>query len=388
MKWGFDKCLAFATVMTLRDMSDERETRLFKTQRYYQELYERIAKDYNKAFDIAAKTAYKASRRYIPKEISSGSMYLALYCFALVIKKQGRVTAEQNKILKIYFKNFRFYGVPFSQNEYINAVKNGYELGDFREVISISKSYAGKYWVSLFRVLYKSGTQEDLQKVVDCVNSMIMRFSLLGNPDSTLYEDICRNFVESVNYQASVAKEIGIKEIDWLGIVPISERLNEMKKFYEGLIDSSNVTETVSKEELLPCLELLVLNSICDIVMLTDKSMSIKIQMMNDAYNLSGIKTDVTPKEYLEHINNNTELGVYYKYMFSSTKPLGAIWQIFVIIGEQSGRNSEAIGIANNLLSILLQIENFLDEKYRLTGTENISQEYIYAILKQLVETM
>ena len=47
----------------------------------------------------------KASRRYIPEEIGIGSTYLALYAFALVIKRQGKVTKEQSKIIKIYFNH-------------------------------------------------------------------------------------------------------------------------------------------------------------------------------------------------------------------------------------------------------------------------------------------
>ena len=56
MRWGFAHSLAFAAVMTMRDMANEKNTRLFKTQKYYQECYERIADDGHKAFDAVSYT--------------------------------------------------------------------------------------------------------------------------------------------------------------------------------------------------------------------------------------------------------------------------------------------------------------------------------------------
>ncbi|WP_455258729.1 hypothetical protein [Peptoniphilus asaccharolyticus] len=104
-RWGFSDALAFVVAMTVRDMSREKEKRLIKTQKFYQECYEKIASDSERAFNIVSKVVTKASRRYIPNEIASGSTYLALYVFALVIERQGRVTKEQSKIIRIYFNN-------------------------------------------------------------------------------------------------------------------------------------------------------------------------------------------------------------------------------------------------------------------------------------------
>ena len=52
-----------------------------------------------------------------------------------------------------------------------------------------------------------------------------MRFSILGNPDSNISNAICQNFIDSVNYQINQVREISIKEVDWLGVIPIEDRL-------------------------------------------------------------------------------------------------------------------------------------------------------------------
>lgn len=103
-------------------------------------------------------------------------------------------------------------------------------------------------------------------------------------------------------------REISIKEVDWLGVIPIEDRLEEMKFFYEDLIDRSNITNDISKEELLPYLELQILNCICDVVMMTKQPKSVKLRMMNDAVRLSGIHTGVTPEQYVREIDYTEEM--------------------------------------------------------------------------------
>lgn len=382
-RWGFSNSIAFAVAMTLRDISYEKQRRLIKTQKFYQECYDRIADDGLQAFNVVTKVVQKASRRYIPNEIGTGTTYLPLYCFALVIERQGRVTAEQNKIMKIFFDKMSY---PFSQNAFINAARTGSEISDFRKVVSISKSYAGGFWVNFFRALYKSGTQKDLQDVVDCTTSMIMRFSVLGNPESNIGSGICTSLVDSVNYQINQVRDISLKEVDWLGIIPIPDRLEEMKKFYEGLIDNTDITDDIPKDELLPLLELLILSSICDVVMMTKQPKSVKLQMLNEAVALAGIQTGVTPEEYITNVANQTDEGNYFKQMFAAGPPLGMTWRIIILMGDKSNKMDEAIGITNDILSILLQIENYLDEKYHFLGADSIAKDYIMHILEQLLE--
>ena len=96
------------------------------------------------------------------------------------------------------------------------------------------------------------------------------------------------------------AREISMNEIDWLGIIPITARISEMRKRYEMLIDNSRITEDMSKEDLLPMLDLLIMNSICDLVMLTKQPSSQKLSMINDAIQLSGIEIEISPEEYVK----------------------------------------------------------------------------------------
>ena len=382
MGWSFSDSLAFAAIMTLHDLSRENYSRRIKTQKFYQECYEKIAEDSSRVLTVVERVAKKASRRYMPPDLLTGCTYFPIYCFSLVIERQGRVTSEQNKMLKMFFDHLRY---PFSQFAYVDAVRHGAEIGRFREIMTLNSYQAGEFWLNFFRALYKSGTHKDLQEVVDAATSMIMRFSLLGNPNSNLSEGICRTFVDNVNYQITQAREISIKDIDWLGVIPIPDRIEEMRRFYETLIDNSNITQDMSKEELIPLLDYLILNSICDFVMMTRHPKSIKLRMINDAVALAKIQTDVTPEEYINHIAQCTETGVFYKKMFSAGPPLGSTWGIITVMGSQTNMVTEAIGVTNDMLSILLQIENYLDEKYNFLGEESVAKIYMEHVIKQIM---
>lgn len=380
---SFSDALAFAVVMTLRDMNKEKEKRLIKTQKFYQECYEKIAGDSRQVFDIVSNVVRKASGRYVPAEIGRGSTYLALYVFSQVIEKQGRVTRKQNKLIKIYFNNFDF---PFSESTYLYAAKAGTEIADFRKVIAITKSYAGGFWVNFFRALYKAGAQKDLQDVTDLITSIIIRFSALGNPDNKFAIEICREFVDSINYQMSHMQVISNKEVDWFGMIPVSDRLAEIRNLYEGLVDDSNITDDIPKDRLMSMLELLIMHCICDIAMMTNQPKTTKIQMMNEGVDFIGIHPDVTPEEYVKEIANNTEAGKTYKTMFSAGEPLGSMWLVILTMGGQIDRRDDAMAVINDIFSILLQVENYLDEKYRFLGKDNIARDYALHIVEQLAE--
>lgn len=378
---NFSKALVFAAVMTMRDMKMEKEKKLIKTQKFYQECYEKIAEDSQQAFSVVCKVVEKASRRYIPEEIKDGSIYLALYAFSLVIEQQGRIHSKQNKIVKIFFDNIDY---SFSKEAFLNSAIMGTEVGNFRKVISITKNCAGSFWVTFFRALYKSGTQEDLQDIVDYMVSIIMRFSFLGSSNN-ITKDICSNFVDSVNYQINHVSEISWNEIDWFGVIPIPDRLEKIRNLYEGLVDDTDITDEISKTDLMSMLEYLLLNCICDVVMMIKQPESIKRQMLNEAVAFVGIHPEVNPEQYVKEIKNDTEIGRSYKEMFSSN-PLGSVWSIIFTMGGKTDRKDDAIAITVSIFSILLQVENKFVEKYHFLGKENIVQDYNLRIIKQLAE--
>ena len=279
---------------------------------------------------------------------------------------------------------FNHMELPFSQAVYLKAVMNGEEFADFNSTIGISKKYVGSFWVNYLRALYKSGTEEDLQRFVDLCFSMIVRFAALGEQSSEITNPICEELLKYVNYQSYKVSKLDPDEIDWLGLTPVSSYLEEIREIYGNLIDTSNVTEYFSKETLMSFLELLFLNSICDLLMLIEEPISVKIKMLDDAIEYAGLEPEIEPNQYISEIANETEAGQFYKQMISSHEGLGEIWKVMMIMNAQNDSQQGVIKIATNLLSVLMQIESYLTTKYDLQSEENISKDYIADIVSKL----
>ena len=55
-------------------------------------------------------------------------------------------------------------------------------------------------------------------------------------------------------------------------------------------------------------------------------------------------------------------------------------------MGGQIDKTDEALEIINSIFSIMIQVENYLDETYNFLGKESIAQDYTIHILELLAE--
>lgn len=376
MNFKFSDIVAFATIMTMRDISQQKESELNAT---YLECYSKIADDSGDLFRLVTSIVKEASPRYIPKEILSGGLYLPLYVFSLVIKEQTRVTYEQRQMLDIYFNTMSF---PFSQSEYLDMIYYGNKVGDFHKLMSISQEHAGDFWINLFRALYTSGTQKNLQEIVDYVTSIIMRFSILGNQNGTFAEDICKEFVESINYQINHMDEISPEETDWFGIIDTKERMENIRKTFKSLINLSQITKTLSEEELEAMLEVSILNCLYEIIKEFESQELVQTQMLNDAVEKVRIKDGFNPEQFIKDVIHNDDTRQYYNILYS-VQPLGDFWKIILKMGIESDRLDLVLGITRNMISIFVQVENALSKKYVLSTNRNVARDYMYNLLDQ-----
>ena len=252
----------------------------------------------------------------------------------------------------------------------------------------MNENYAGLFWTHFFRALYKAGTQNDLQDMVNYVTMIMMRFSVLGNVEKgRLSLKVCDQFIKAVNKQIKEVKTISSDEIDWLGIIPPEERLWEMRKNYELILDHSDFLDSgIPRESMIPHLDMLVLNGICDIVMMTKQPNSVKLSMAKDAVGFSKIKVDITPESYIKDIANKTDKGEEYKALYSGCTTLGKIWQLILAMGNNANMFDEALSIYNGILSILLQVESHLVETYHFLGEDHLAQKYMDKILSELLK--
>ena len=381
MSWGLGESLLFAAMMTVHDLKVEQKKHFLNRQPYYQEFLEKLTTDSRRLCDEISAIVQKASRIYIPDEIVDGIRYLPLYAFGLVIKRQGYISKDQSAVLKLYFENLT---LPFSQNKYVSAMKSGVGLEKFDDVVSISKNYAGSFWIQFFRALYKAGTQNDYQNVMDIVTALVMRFSLLDNPHNKQSVAICTELLEATNSQLRDCLEMPTGEIDWFGCIPAHIRVEQMNELYQLLICESDITDVVTEEELSPMLNLSIAKCLCDLAMLTKRTSGEKLEMIDGALQLAKLPVGLTAEEIVKDIANKTEVGQNYLSMFRCDRELGTFWKILLTMGGQVDRRKETFEIIYHLSSVLIQAEDLWHSRYRFLGEDQIARKYMVKLIERL----
>ncbi len=203
-----------------------------------------------------------------------------------------------------------------------------------------------------------------------------MKFSILGNPNSNISLDICDNFIREANHQIQNCMSIPVTEIDWLGVVPVEDRISSMLETYKYLLSHTDITETVDEDMLMELFDVLFLHCIFDIVVLTKKPNSVKLQMVNESLKFIGVTPVISPQQYIKDIATQDSAGAIYHQMFAVHPECGNFWKILLTMFNLSNRGDALTPFLNDLMSVLIQVEQFLVEKYRFLGTEQIVSKY------------
>ena len=141
MSLDFADLVGLSVLHASREMQKERAQRKTELKNLYQESSQKIVEDSTNASNLALAVIRKASRCYIPNDVVKGCSYLPLYAFALVLEKQRvMLVKEQLNLVKLYFETYSTI-FPFTQLDFLSAVKKGKEIGNFREIISISRCF-------------------------------------------------------------------------------------------------------------------------------------------------------------------------------------------------------------------------------------------------------
>lgn len=383
MHGGLAESLIFVAFLKHWEKEDKKEQQRLKTRKFYQNLYEQITDESEKTTGLIVDIVTKAATVYIPQELETGVLYFPLFCFGKVLAAQGRITSEQQKLLGFYFDNLK---LPFSRSEYIAAATKGSIIGNFQSLMAMTKTELGTFWVDLFRAFYKSGTQDGFQQIVDSVTHNIMRFSLLGNPDSQLSLGICMEFVDCANYQIKNCLDLPVEGVDWLGIVPIKDHIDEMRRIYRGLIRDSDILDTMSDiDALYAFFDMMFLHVICDIVMMTKKPNSVKLEMINYGLELVEVKPIMPPAKYIREIATGTPSGMLYKLQYACEDQPGQFWSMLLVLGDKTGRHDDTMKFLYGLISVLVQVENKFVERYQFLGNDRIVLKYSTHIMTSLL---
>lgn len=213
MGWNWIEDLGLAAMLAQEQYEQEQEEtarRVQKISRQYQqeiatatqELYQQIVQ-VDKAFE-----ADKWLNEEEQETLAQGAKELVLYAFYEVLHEQGgRPTQEQNHLLEIYCEKLQ---LPYNEMDFLLAVNFANGIREHLE--SLFKQPKGSFWQAVWKLLRKSSMAEEiLNTLVQLYGDIVMRFSMLGDPDSEAPVVIMNQMVDRLN-ERLVEEAGGIEE--------------------------------------------------------------------------------------------------------------------------------------------------------------------------------
>ena len=211
--------LAIATTLSVRDYYRDKEKRQRKEQQFFSKCVDEITDSAKNFIDIVYNVFKKANPNYFPKEVSNGINMLPLYAFYKVLQAQGGTPSSmQTSLLEAFFNNV---DVPIKRAEFLSSIRINNEARKLVEgLMGISDSFSGSFWITFFKALYVTKSDEaTLTKVIESFSGIVMRFSILGKPQSEVAISIIEKFIMALEKQVVECRRLPESELDFFGEV-------------------------------------------------------------------------------------------------------------------------------------------------------------------------
>lgn len=371
--------LTFSTMMTIRDYYREEYARKQRAKDFYQECKEEIGSNASELFTVVSGAAQQANPNYVPDEIVQGGVLLPVYAFANVLKCQGgQPTPEQNSLLDIYFQTM---SVGFPKALFIVGLRMQNDASrKLHEIVGISDSYVGSFWKAFFKSIYITKSDERiLSKVSELYAAIVMRFSILGQPQSQAALPICEEFIKALHIQVIECRKLPENDIDFIGEVSFLEHKKRMDKLAMSLLYEVGDQDEIELDELLPYFYTAILY---DLIQLTSRTTYDKAGILDYAIHLSAIHTDLSGYDVYKHMEDRDDL-------FTLLDPLPhTIFTIVLSLAQRANKRSEGPRFISECTGFLAGIETQLSKEYPFSGFGNLARKYILDKSQALLDAM
>lgn len=334
--------------------------------------YEKIFDKSSEARELLKKISSNAVTEYEEHCLLKGEKYWDLFAYFLVLKKQLQVkniTRKQANVLHQYLDNSDTY--PFSYYDFLSAVKDDYELEEFSELMSLDMDTCGEFWKSLCNALLVANAWDDLGPIVMVVVNKILGFAYLGDlseAEEEVPEFIINDFQKCLKYQCDklINWKTSAEDNTYVSEHLIKSLMISNRSIFAKMLKSSQSLEEEDKDDLVSTLDVLVLHSICDIIMMTDEPKSVKVEMIKYAVELAGLELEFSPEGCITEIANNTQYGQDFLESGRITPELGTMWLYLIKLQFESGVENGTFDIIDNLFNMFIQLRTYLSEKFNV----------------------
>lgn len=381
MAFGFLDALTFSTAMAVRDYYRDKDKQKAKQKNFYQKCNEEIADAAAELVDVISVVSTQANPSYIPNEMVNGSTTLPVYAFLKVLQKQGSPTTEQTKLLDIFFNVMKF---PFLKHEFLAAVQsNNHARQHIEDLVGISDFKSGTFWHMFFKAMYKTNSDEKtLSKVIEYFSSIIMRFAILGRPDSEVALPICEDFINAVHNQIVKCRSLPEEDLDFMGEVSYIEHYKRMKAICQSLADESGDGEVLEVDQLFVFFSIGI---IYEVIKHSTRSVSDKAEMLDYIMRSLEIALDFDGYEIIQQFQTDGGL----KELIISLCELnlgerGGFWEIILIMGDKANQRDMSTSFFKECISFLAGVESELSKKYHYSGFDQCAKTYMSDIMSKI----
>ena len=354
--------------------TEEEALRVQKMSRQYQWEIARAAQE---LYRHMVQTSQDLGLDGKPEEVlAQCAKELPLYAFYQVIREHGgRPTQEQGYLLDLFCKQFK---LPYNDIDLLLAVNAPNELRQRLEGVFALPE--GGFWKVLLLALQgKPQAEAVLDTLVQRYGDIVMRYSLLGDPDSEAPVVIMNQLVDYLN---DWLMQHPVEEADVEKTVDYVTAYQRMTQAYEEAASAVN-----AEAEGLPVTDLyiyFVMGLIQKLLQPAKLSLNDKADIIDGVIRSCNVPVELSGMSILESILAKDDIGGSIEMMTEFGPEHGNLWQIMQAMAVKCGKIYLITDFLENSSLFMTGLEKAIQIEYPESIREGKAAEYIGTVAESL----
>ena len=354
--------------------TEEEALRVQKMSRQYQWEIARAAQE---LYRHMVQTSQDLGLDGKPEEVlAQCAKELPLYAFYQVIREHGgRPTQEQGYLLELFCKQFK---LPYNDIDLLLAVNAPNELRQRLEGVFALPE--GGFWKVLLLALQgKPQAEAVLDTLVQRYGDIVMRYSLLGDPDSEAPVVIMNQLVDYLN---DWLMQHPVEEADVEKTVDYVTAYQRMTQAYEEAASAVN-----AEAEGLPVTDLyiyFVMGLIQKLLQPAKLSLNDKADIIDGVIRSCNVPVELSGMSILESILAKDDIGGSIEMMTEFGPEHGNLWQIMQAMAVKCGKIYLITDFLENSSLFMTGLEKAIQIEYPESIREGKAAEYIGTVAESL----
>lgn len=351
--------------MAMLAMLHDHNRELDRRADYYQKCREKISDDACEMTDLITTVFENTNTNIVPNLIWDGMKLLPLYAGYLVLRAQGgRPTREQDIMVDLFYKHLH---PPISKSTFLSAARSGSGAEPLEKLVGLSDTQAGTFWRTFFKAVYISDSKS-LSTFLQLFCDMVMRFSVIGNPQSQVALPVCERFLNASHKQADAVVNGPEDELDLMGEIPYREHKDRAIRLANDLAQLAGVTDQLDMDALMP---LFLIATLYELLEHASGGVNAKAQMMEYIMQEGDLRHEgLSGAELYSHITARDEL---FQFMCSLSENMPLV---LVDVAQKAERKDMMTRVLLECGGFLIGAEGAISRTFPGCGLGNYASKY------------